>query len=425
MVRREAMIYAICCLLCSCAFGSSSPNSGGDGPGSPISADDKTQRKPSECLVPTGLIYEASQDIGTPRIVETTARIDVRNDVGIEVAVQQIGLTLDADGGLSVTASLRLRNPGDSPAEAVIGYGWRVPEVADPPTFPANNIELELDSENAISRKCIVSGPRGVVQPYVEMGHWAEVHLSAGQEVEVTSAYTARARQARWPVTLFGQADRFALNWKNHEWPYTKSEEYASIADRLKPFHGSLVLGPAHETHILIRNERGDEWLRSLSHEQHLQKERTRGTYSWKFDERTLPNRVGFEYVSGLPIAEEIDVFSAIVKARPWDLRAHIRLADLHYFGGDTETRAGAIRHLLEVWDGNAKKQLLTGRNDLRPAAYVALVSALESLGKAGEAKQAARQGIALIDKIIAAAPGPHHVEEQANLARAWLVSKI
>ncbi|MCP4679405.1 MAG: hypothetical protein GY854_28730 [Deltaproteobacteria bacterium] len=366
------------------------------------------------CRIPSGLIENPGATIGAPRLIGTSENI--------RITTQRVGLTLGQNGEMWVTVDQVLENTGKSKEVAIVGYGWRVPNVSNPLPLPARNIEFESSSEEATIHQCMIPGPQRMVKPFTDVAHWTKVPVKPGEQFNVTSAYLATAKQASKPVTLFGYHDRFALNWKNYAWPYTQADEYVAIADRLKTFHSRFTLIPAEQTQIIIRSETGDEWLRGMSHEQNTQKERTRGTYAWNFSRDTLPAEVEFEYVPGLPIDEELAVFNLIAKARPWDLRAHVRLIDLHRFAGDASERVKIIRSLLSKWDKNAKSQLLVAGNDVRAAAYVALVRALKETGRHKKAKEAANNGIALIDRL--ASESKRRARELSSLARQWLNEK-
>jgi hypothetical protein len=228
--------------------------------------------------------------------------------------------------------------------------------------------------------------------------------------------YKAKVDQAEKPATLFGYPDRFADNWKNWDWPYTKAPEYAPVAERLRPFHGEIALHPAAATKVTLRCRDGVDWLRTMSHEQNAQKLRSPGMYEWNFDAANRPSRLGFEFLPDLPIAEEIAAFEALVKARKDDLRARIRLSDLLRFGGDAARRAEVLAGLLDAWPKNAKKQLLEGRNDVRAGALVGRVIALGAAGKNAEATKAAAQGVKLLAGFETKGEG-----EMNGLALSWL----
>ncbi len=367
------------------------------------------------CRIPDDLIENSGTTIGAPRLVSASD--------SIRVVLQRVGLTLGQSGEIVVSVKQTLENTGKSKAVATVGYGWRVPNVSDPLPLPAKNIEFESNSNNATIHQCIIAGPRKMVQPFTDVAHWTKIPIGPGEQFDITSVYLATAEQAPNPVTLLGYHDRFALNWKNYSWPYTAAEEYAAIADRLKPFHGRFALVPADHTQVIVRSATGDEWLRGMSHEQNTHKERTRGTYAWTFSRDALPAEVEIEYVPGLPIDEESAVFDRIAKDRSWDLRAHIRLIDLHRFGGDASERVKTIQNLLSAWDENAKMQLLVAGNDVRAAAYVALVRALQEAGHPKRARKAAIKGLALIDRL--ANESKRYARElNYSLARQWLNGK-
>jgi hypothetical protein len=358
----------------------------------------------ASCTIPEGLTVAA----------DALALPVLAGPEGLSVERAGAMVELARTGDVLVRFELTVANGSKAAGTALVGLSWRTPSVGAAQQEPFAGLLLEAAGTKA--RTCRVESPKEMHQPWVDAGTWIELAVPAGGSAAITGMYKARATQAEKPATLFGYPDRFAENWKNWDWPYTKAPEYAPVAERLKPFHGELALRPAAATKVTLRCRDGVDWLRTMSHEQNAQKLRSPGMYEWNFDAAALPTRLGFEILPDLPIQEEIAAFEALVKARKDDLRARIRLSDLLRFGGDAARRAEVLADLLKVWPGAAKKQLLEGRNDVRAGALVGRVIALRDAGKNAEAEQAAAEGVKLLSGFETKGEG-----ERNGLALSWL----
>ena len=287
-----------------------------------------------------------------------------------------------------------LKNAGSASDTAMVGYAWRKRMTGKqaPPT--------RIDFKVGEVKTCYHKSDQHIQQPFEDEVHYVEVTIEPGASTHVVGGYQVTIARADKPETLFGFHDRFSRNWKNWDWPYTKAPQYKAVAADLKPFHGTFLTAPAVESRIILRGRDGLHWTRAMSHEQHVTKLRTPGAHAWNFRADQIPVHVEFEYLPGLDIQKELEAFAKIVKANPGDLRARIRLADLELYGGDPGKRVKGLKKLLDVWDKSAKKQLLTGRNDVRGPAYVALVKSLLQLDKKAEASRFAKKGLKLLDSL-------------------------
>ena len=352
----------------------------------------------SDCAIPDGFSFS---QIGpaSPQVVASESIETTRSDAT---------LIVDKDGGAYVEFNVELKNTGSSAKLAKVGYGWhkRLSGKQAPPT--------RVDFKVGEVKTCFRKSDQKIQQPFENEVSYVEVSIEAGASMNVIGGYKVAIARADKPETLFGFHDHFSRNWKNWDWPYTKAPQYKSITDDLKPFVGTFLTAPALESRIILRSRDGMHWTRAMSHEQYVTKIRTPGAHAWNFTADQIPVHVGFEYLPGLDIQKELETFEEIVKANPDDLRARIRLADLELYGGDPEKRVRGLKKLLDVWDKSAKKQLLTGRNDVRGPAYVALVKSLLQLDKKDEAKRFAKKGLKLLDSM-------DKKLEMNNLAASWL----
>ncbi|MFO8072052.1 MAG: hypothetical protein R6V85_09280 [Polyangia bacterium] len=360
-----------------------------------------------DCEAPDRL-KPAKPGAGMPQVVAPDSFSVERSQAMIE---------LHDNGSALVRFELSVRNAGDGPGELLVGYRWRrqgtgPSEARRPPFSP------ELESGQAEMHSCAEPGPEKMRQPFTDEVHWIERTVEAGGSARVRGMYRTELERADKPATLFGHHDRFADNWKNWDWPYTKAEAYGEIAERLHPFHGSFSTLPAEETRIALSSAEGKNWMRGMSHEQSVTRMRRPGTFEWRFERDDLPAAVTLEYLPGLGFGEEIAVFQRLAEERNDDLRARIRLADLHRFGGDASRRAEVLEELLDRWKANAKDQMLTGRNDFRLSAHVALVRALDSLGETKKASRLAAAGAEILDQV-----DESRRTERHRLAAGWLRS--
>ncbi len=429
-MRNLAALFSLAAVAAGgCAIHTNDPGSNDSGEARAAAAAEKTERPaaraaapaedgaadrigPRSSRIPAGdceapsRIQPAEPGAGMPQLVAPESFSVERSQAMIE---------LHDNGSALVRFELSVRNAGDDPGELLVGYRWRRqgtgPSRATRPPFSP-----ELESGRAEMHSCAEPGPEKMRQPFTDEVHWIERTLEPGGPARVRGMYRTELERADKPATLFGHHDRFADNWKNWDWPYTKAEAYGEIADRLRPFHGSFSTLPAAETRIALSSAEGENWMRGMSHEQSVTRMRRPGTFEWRFGGDDLPAAVTLEYLPGLGFGEEIAVFARLAEERPDDLRARIRLADLHRFGGDASRRVAVLEELLDRWKANAKDRMLTGRNDFRLSAHVALARTLDSLGKTKKANEIAAAGAEILDQIDESGRTERH-----RLAAAWL----
>ncbi len=354
--------------------------------------------KTADCTIPEGFTF-AQFGPASPQVVAPESIVTTRSDAT---------LIVDKDGGAYVEFNMELKNTGSAADTALVGYGWhkRMSGMQAPPTG--------IDFKAGEVKTCSHKSDQQIQQPFENEVHYVEVTIEPGVATNVIGGYKVTIARADKPETLFGFHDHFSRNWKNWDWPYTKATEYKNVVNVLKPFVGKFLTTPAVESRIILRGRDGVHWTRAMSHEQYVTKIRTPGAHAWNFTADQIPVHVEFEYLPGLDIQKELETFEKIVKANPNDLRARIRLADLELYGGDPDGRVRVIKKLLAVWEKNAKKQLLTGRNDVRGPAYVALVKSLLQLDKKDEARRFAKKGLNLLNSM-------NKKLEMNKLAASWL----
>ncbi len=326
----------------------------------------------------------------------------------IEVVRAAADLTLDGSGVVLVKFDIELKNPVKKHQKVLVGYVWRSRRTGD----GADWSRVNFDGHKAVA--CTEHSSEKIKQPYQDVVFYIEVEVPSGKTTQVKGAYKLPVRRFDKPETLFGYQDRFSQNWKNWDWPYTKADEYKEIAADLRPFYVRFFTNGATSTSVTLNGSR--DALRTMSHEQNITKMRTPGTFAWNFGADDLPSMLSFEYVEGLDIQKEIGAFEKLKDARADDLRARIRLSDLYFFGGDMKERATLLEQTLKIWEKGAKEQMLSGSNDVRGAAYVALVGSLLATDQKAKARRFAKKGLKLIkDKKLK--------DEKTRLAAAWLKS--
>jgi hypothetical protein len=358
------------------------------------------------CAIPDGF-NPGTPSLSMPQVVAPGGVTFERELVMIEIG---------EDGKVMVAFEFSALNKGEQATELAVGYAWRLKGTG--PAERGTGIDFKLD-DGAIET-CAIEGPPEMQQPFRDEVRFARFPIGPDDSITVKGSLMAQVDQADKPTTLFGYHDRFADNWKNWDWPYTKSKPYAAIADKLRPFHGRFHLGPGGRAQIDIRPRSGDAWIRAMSHEQNVEKLRMSGAYRWEFYGENKPDQIEFEYVVGLTLHEEIEVFRKIIKKNRHDLRARIRLADLAGFAGDPAARADIIESLLKAWNKNAKEQLLIKRNDVRGPAYVALVKSLLAIDDKQAAAKYAAEGVELLDSF----DDDFKKLEMNRLARRWLAQQ-
>jgi len=375
----------------------------------------------SSCVAHTGLdAAEESGSAGATSRDETCAFLDhvkpsqagpgtprVFAPSSVEVKLVRADVKLAADGGMIVEFDIGLANSGGADAEAEVGYAFRNQGGAPERAF-AESVRFADGIER---RSCGVSSPPAMHAVYADEAVYAVVPIAAGAEAQVSGEAHFRARRSSWPMTLFGFEDAAAPNLKNFAWSYLRDPAYEAAAKSVRPYTSSFDLASGEEVRVVISAENRGNWIRAMSHEQNGAMLRSPGMFGWSFLDNDAPPRIWFEFNPELETRDEIALFQHLADTRKDDLRAMIHLADLLRFGGDKSERAASIEKILAVWDANAKAQLLTGGNDLRDAAIVALVESLDLAGRKPEAVAKAREGIAAIEA----------TSERARAAVAWL----
>jgi len=362
------------------------------------SSDLESRRADGTCRPPEGL-SPTDPSLAFPQIIPAE---------GVETIAAAADVSLGPDGFVLFRFDLELANRTGEERLATVGYLWRERLVgADPPS-----IEVKFEGADAVD--CVASSPSNLQQPYRDRASHVEIAVPGGARVHVRGAYKLEIPRSEKPQTLFGYADHFSNNWKNWDWPYIHAEQYGRIESKMLPYACQIRTVQAARAQVTLAGSTGANWLRAMSHEQNVEKLRQAGTYRWSFSAEDLPVALGLEYLPGLDAAEEIAAFEEIAAARPGDLRARIRLADLHRFAGDTARRVKVLEELLSVWESGAKEQMLTGRNDVRGPVYVALVTSLLALDKRERAAKRAAEGA----KAVAGLDGQL---EMNRLAAAWL----
>ena len=329
---------------------------------------------------------------------------------GVTVKDVRADLKLSADGAISLLFYVELANSGGAAAEALVGYAFRTPGGRN-----AAPLKDRVTFDGGIAaRSCGAASAPQLHAVYADEAAYAAVPIAAGGTASVSGRATFRAPRSDSPATLFGYPDAAALNLKRYPWSYLKDATYAASADRVRPFLGAVDLLPADNLRVIVSAENHGNWLRAMSHEQNVVQLRSPGMFGWNFAAGEVPARVTFEFNPDLDGRDEIALFQKLVDARPTDLRAMIHLSDAMRFGGDRRERAALLEKLLAAWDGNAEAQLLCGASDVRAAAHVALVGSLHAAGDEAAAKAKARDAIAAIGALDAAA-------EINRAALAWL----
>ncbi|HUT78260.1 MAG TPA: hypothetical protein VM285_11265, partial [Polyangia bacterium] len=201
----------------------------------------KAEAGEADCAIPADL----------PRTGDVLALPSLAGPSGF--AVEQAGamIELTRTGEVLVRFELTVANGSTTDGTAVVGLSWRTPIVGTATVEPFAGLLLEAPGAKA--RTCRVASPTEMHQPFADAATWVEIAVPAGGKAKIGGMYKAKVPQADKPDTLFGYRDRFADNWKNWDWPYTKAPEYAPVADRLKPFHGEIALGAAAATRVTLR----------------------------------------------------------------------------------------------------------------------------------------------------------------------------
>jgi hypothetical protein len=338
---------------------------------------------------------------GVPRVAAPAAVIvtEVRAD-----------LKLSADGKIALKFDVDLSNPDGAAAEALVGYAFRTPgdRIAAP---LADRVAF---GDGLETRSCGAKSAPALHAVYTDEAAYAVVSIPGGGEAHASGEVSFEARRFDSPMTLFGYEDAAALNLKRFPWSYLQDAAYRASADSARPYFSAIDLVPAQKVRVIVSAQDHGNWIRAMSHEQNGAVLRSPGTFGWSFMEADAPAKVAFEFNPALGIADEIRLFEALAAARPKDLRAMIRLTDLQRFGGDKRERADVLEKLLAAYEANAQEQLLAGGNDVRAAAYVALVKSLDLAGDRPAAKAKAREGIAAMEKLDAPA-------KTNRAALAWL----
>jgi len=362
------------------------------------------------CSIPEGMT-PAKPALAMPQIAAP-------EDVSFEREAAM--LEVDENGKVKVSFEFSARNNASEAVELAVGFAWRIQETGGGGTSLSG---FEIVGGRGELERCTIQGPEEMQQPFRDELLIVRISVEPGKTETIKGAYVGEVDQADKPQTLFGFHDRFVHNWKNKnwDWPYTKRKAYAEIKDELKPFHGRFGLGKAGRSQITIRSSKGEVWMRTMSHEQVTEKLRIPGTFRWSFWGGDKPAQVEFEYMPGVELMREIEVFRKIIKENRYDLRARIRLADLAGFAGDHEARVSILEALLKYWKKHHKEQMLHDANDVRGAAYVALVKSLLAIDEKGEAARRADEGIGVIKKLEEAG----HDSEMNRMAREWLEKQL
>jgi hypothetical protein len=327
----------------------------------------------------------------------------------VTVKKAEATVELAADGAVRVRYDLTLANAGSVRAEALVGYAFRLHGGGDE-VRPSEGVAFDGAFE---VKRCTAASPPEMHAVFRDETVYAVVPIDAGAEARVAGEAAFVLQRAGAPMTLLGYVDAFAQNLKNFAWAYLKDGAYAPIADRVKPFYGAIDLVAADTLRVTI-TAKGNAWLRAVSYEQSSVPVTAVGARQLRFGPGEAPSSIEIEFNPDLELREELEAFRKIASARGTDLRAAIHLADLLGFEGDAAERARVLEKILASWDANAEKQLLTGRNDVRAAAYVALVRSLEGAGRSAEARKRAAEGKRIAESLDASA-------DMNRLAARWL----
>jgi hypothetical protein len=384
---RTAAIVALAvgatALGCSARAPRGNPADGADPSLPPQTADaavDDPAPAPGACAFDDG-IPPGRFGPGMPRVSAPDA---------VSVKGAEVNVELRADGSARVSSALVLANAGRIRAEARVGYAFRL-HGGRGEQRPADGVAFKGAAD---VRRCEAASRPELQAVYRDETAYAVIPIAAGAEARVESSAVFRLDRALAPMTLFGQEDLFGQNLKNFAWSYLRDPVYGAIAERAEPFVGAIDLIPADALRVTIRTADAAPWLRGLSCEQNESPVMLVGARQLRFGRADAPSRIYVEYNPVFDLGEELAAFRELAAARGTDLRAAIRVADLLRFGGDPEERAAVLERLLAAWDGNAEAQLLTGRNDLRAAAYVALIRSLEAGGRSADARARAEEGL-------------------------------
>jgi len=348
-----------------------------------------------------------AEGIGPERLGPAMPRVSAPD--GVTVRSAEAAVELAADGGVRVRFALDLANAGAARAEARVGYAFRL-QGSEAEVKPSDGVAF--DGELEVTR-CAAASPPKMHAVFRDETIYATVPIEPGEEARVEGEASFGLSRASSASVVLGQEDSAAQNLKNFKWAYVKDDAYAAIADRAKPFYGAIALVAADALKVTITAQ-GKPWLRGVSYEQNAVPVQAIGAVQLRFGKGEAPSAVAFEYNPELDLGEELAFFRKLAAARPDDLRAQIRVADLLRFGGDPAERAAALEKLLAAWDANAKAQLLTGRNDVRAAAYVALVRSLEASGRSADARKRAAEGKKVAESLDA-------TSDLNRLASRWL----
>jgi len=348
-----------------------------------------------------------AQGIEPTRFTPAMPRVFAPANVAVKRA--EASVEIAADGAVRLRFDLALENSGRARAEALVGYAFRLHGGAAE-VKPTEGVVFAGEFE---VKRCEAASRPELQAVYRDETIYAVVPIEAGAEVKVTGEAAFALRRAGGPATLLGYGDMFAQNLKNFAWSYLKDPAYASIADRVEPFYGAIDLVDADALRVTISTG-GNAWLRTVSYEQSAVPVQALGAHQLRFGPGEAPATVELELNPELPLGEELEAFRKLARERKTDLRAAIHLADLLRFEGGAAERARVLEGILAAWDANAEAQLLTGRNDVRAAVYVALVRSLEADGRTAEARARAAEGKRIAEALDASA-------DMNRLAAQWL----
>jgi hypothetical protein len=391
MWQRALAVLVTIASATGCAVTSSRGATGDDGDPEPASAAaaEPGEAERGAAAAPAGAVGRCALPDGMEPSSFGPAMPRVFAPDGVAVRSARAALDIDSTGAVRVRFDVELANTGAATAEARVGYAFRL-QGGEADTRALGGVRF--DGGYAVER-CAEASPPQMHAVFRDEALWAVVPVPAGGAATVQGEAAFALQRASAATTLLGYADPAAHNLRNFKWSYVKDAAYAAIADRAKPFHDRVVLLPAESLQVAIATG-GEPWLRAVSFEQAVVPVQAIGALQLRFGPGEAPAAIDIELNPDLDLGEELAVFRKLSAARPDDLRAAIRVADLLRFGGDAKERAAALERALAAWDGNAKAQLLTGRSDVRAPLYVALVRSLEAAGKKADARKRAAEGL-------------------------------